>query len=145
SRRASTCRRARARSSISCCRPSAAPSRTRGCSPPAARRSAARRPWRPPPEARPHTVSRSEEHVGPRLAHQRLEQPRERSEPVVARRHVVRVTEETRQVFAVLRLAVTVLQAAEDAEHLEVALQPHPFELPPEVAEVVGHRQAPLL
>ena len=80
----------------------------------------------------------------PLRAHQRLEQPRQRPQAVVARRHLVRVGEEARQVLAVLRLAVAVLQAAEDAQHLQVALQAHPLELAPELAEVVGQRQAGL-
>ena len=83
----------------------------------------------------------SVERVDAAGAHQRLEQPRQRPQAVVARGHLVRVGEEARQVLAVLRLAVAVLQAAEDAQHLQVALQAHPFELAPELAEVVGHRQ----
>ena len=61
-------------------------------------------------------------------AHQRLEQARQRPELRVARRHLVRVGEEARQVGAVRRLGIAVLEAREDAEHLQVALQAHPFE-----------------
>ena len=46
----------------------------------------------------------------------------------VARRDLVRVGEEARQVRAVRRLAVAMLQAGEDAEHLQVALQAHPLD-----------------
>ena len=56
----------------------------------------------------------------------------------------MRVGEEARQVGEVLRLAVAVLQAAEDAEHLQVALQAHPFDRAVELAEVVVDRQAGL-
>ena len=71
-----------------------------------------------------------------RRAHQRLEQPGERPQRRVARRDLVRIGEEARQVLAVRRLAVAVLQAREDAEHLQVALQADPFEVAPELAEV---------
>jgi hypothetical protein len=56
----------------------------------------------------------------------------------VAQRHPGGIGEEARQVLRVLRLAVAVLQAAEDAQHLQVPLQPHPFEGAPELAEVVA-------
>ena len=59
----------------------------------------------------------------------------------VARRDLVRVGEEARQVGAVRGLAVAVLQAREDAEHLQVALQADPFDAAPELAEVGRHRQ----
>ena len=42
----------------------------------------------------------------------------------------------------VIRLAVAVVDAREDAEHLEVALQPHPLERAPELGEIAVHRKA---
>ena len=74
-------------------------------------------------------------------AHQRLEQARQRPELRVARRHLVRIGEEARQVGAVGRLGIAMLEAREDAEHLEMALQPHPLERAPELAEVAVDRQ----
>src|SRR5437764_887527 len=59
----------------------------------------------------------------------------------VARRDLVRIGEEARQVGAVGGLAVAVLQAREDAEHLQVALQADPFDAAPELAEVGRDRQ----
>src|ERR1035441_10768709 len=85
---------------------------------------------------------RSVEDVDARRAHQRLEQARQRAQRRIARGDLVRIGEEARQVFAVGGLAVAMLQAREDAEHLQVALQPDPFELAPELPEIGTHRKA---
>src|SRR5688572_6017709 len=71
-----------------------------------------------------------------------VEQARERGELAVALRDGTRVTEETRRVFHVAGLAIAVRDAREDAEHLEVALQPHPLELAKERGEVGIDREA---
>src|SRR5688572_12491728 len=47
-----------------------------------------------------------------------------------------------RRVLQVFRLAVAVIDAREDAQHLEVALQSHPLQRAPELAEIGPHRQA---
>src|SRR5512138_650090 len=70
-----------------------------------------------------------------------VQQAQERRELAIALRHVTRVAEEARRVAEILRLAVAVVDAREDAEHLEVALQAHPFERAPELAEVGVDRE----
>src|ERR1019366_708336 len=84
------------------------------------------------------------EGVDARRAHQGLEQSRQRAQRRIARRDLVRIGEKARQVFAVCRLAVAMLQAREDAEHLQVALQPDPFELAPEFGKSGRDRKAAL-
>jgi hypothetical protein len=48
----------------------------------------------------------------------------------------------TRRVGEIFRFAVAVVEAGEDAQHLEMALQAHPFQVAVEVAEVRIDRQA---
>src|SRR5438132_1406279 len=61
--------------------------------------------------------------------------------PAVSSGSGARVGNEARRVLEVFRLAVAVVDAREDAEHLEMALQPHPFQRAPEFAEVARDRQ----
>src|SRR4051794_29409148 len=72
---------------------------------------------------------------------QRVEQPRERRELAVSADHGTGVAEEARRVGEILGLAVAVVQAREDAHHLEVTLQSHPLERAPELAEIGVDRQ----
>src|SRR5690606_34564972 len=65
-------------------------------------------------------------------------QPGER--PVAGHR-ATQVAEHPRHVVEVAMLAVTMRQAREDAEHLQLALHAHPFVVAVEVAEVAGHGQ----
>src|SRR5574343_1924415 len=76
------------------------------------------------------------------IAFQPVEQVLQRFQLDVAGGGLAGVVDEARQVVDVLVLADAVLEAAEDAEHLEVALQAHQFVLAPEGAEVLAHRQA---
>src|SRR5437879_5871514 len=59
--------------------------------------------------------------------------------PAVARDRAAHVADEARRVAEVIRLAVAVVQAREDPEHLEVALHAHPFDVAPEIGEVLAH------
>src|SRR5262245_51328688 len=59
---------------------------------------------------------------------ERVEQAREGQERGVALGHVAYVAHEARRVGKILRLAVPVLDARENAEHFQVALQAHPLE-----------------
>src|SRR6266852_9365329 len=70
-----------------------------------------------------------------------VEQSRERSELAIAGRDRARVADEARRVLEILRLAVAVADAREDAEHLAMALQPHPLQRAPELREVRHDRQ----
>src|SRR5690606_39466695 len=71
-----------------------------------------------------------------------LHQPRKRVELAIAARGPQRVAEHARHVGDIAVLAVAVTQTGKDAEHLQVALQPHPLEVPVERGEVSGDRQA---
>src|SRR3954464_14356958 len=75
------------------------------------------------------------------LAFQFVQQTGQRSKRGVALADVPGVADEPRRIGQVLGLAVAIVDAREDAEHLEMALQPHPFEGTPEFAEVRGYRQ----
>ena len=66
---------------------------------------------------------------------------RQRRQFPVAPCNQQRVGDEARGIGKVLGLAVAVVDAREDAEHLEMALQPHPLEGAPELGEVRRHRK----
>src|SRR5262245_55817425 len=76
-----------------------------------------------------------------RLALEPVEQACERQERTVALGDTAHILHEARRVGEILRLAIAILDAREDSEHLEVALQSHPLEGAIEVAKVLGHRQ----
>src|SRR5262245_62861633 len=60
---------------------------------------------------------------------QLVEQARERRELAVALRDGPRVAQEARRILEITALAVAIADAGEDAQHLEMALQPHPLEI----------------
>src|SRR5262245_66475562 len=77
-----------------------------------------------------------------RLALEPVEQACERQERTVALGDTAHVLHEARGVGEILRLAIAILDAREDSEHLEVALQPHPLEGAIEVAEILRDRKS---
>ena len=119
-------------------RPSAAKTATRGWPRPAARRCRASRQHGPAPRWRASPGDGAET-LRPAVSEVKLEAASRRSAaragaPAAAARcsaprPCARSAKKRGRSSRYLRLAVAVLQAAEDAEHLQVALQAHPFEL----------------
>src|SRR5690606_4935783 len=70
-----------------------------------------------------------------------VDQAREAGERVVAGQRPSQVAQHARHVVEVAVLAVTMRQPREDAQHLELALDAHPFVVAIEIAEVPGNRQ----
>jgi hypothetical protein len=68
----------------------------------------------------------------------------ERRELVVPCAGRAKVSHHAWHIVEVAGLAVAVIQARENAEHLQLALHAHPFEIPPECGEIGAHRQAAL-
>src|SRR5882672_3269818 len=76
-----------------------------------------------------------------RNAFELVEKACERQQLGVALGHAAHVLHEARRVGEVLRFAVSIVDAGENAEHLQVTLQAHPFERAIELAEVGIDRQ----
>src|SRR5687768_1628117 len=96
----------------------------------------------PRPAARIIAFKRSHRAVDRRLAPLELaHQARKRRELAIALGDGERIAHEARGVLEIAGLAVAEMDAREDAQHLEVALQPHPFEITVERGEIGIDRQ----
>src|SRR5213080_2030585 len=73
---------------------------------------------------------------------QLVEQLEKRPERSVATAGSAQISHDAWHRGEIHALAVAMVQAREDAEHLELPLHAHPFEVPPEIAEVRGYRQS---
>src|SRR5487761_2371752 len=93
-------------------------------------------PRRPLASGRVHEVGRA--------AFQGFQEAGQRSELAVARACAPQIAPHARHVVHVLILAVAVLQAREDAEDLELALNAHPLVIAPELREVGRYGQSGL-
>src|SRR5712691_9072255 len=109
-----------------------------------ARRGAACLPPRPAPWEGRRSEDAASPH-GPRRgswpSFELVEEPGERGECGVALGHCARIAEEARRILEIFWLAVAIVDAREDTEDLEVALQSHPLERAPELREAGFHRQ----
>src|SRR5450432_2371176 len=65
-----------------------------------------------------------------------VQQARERRQFVVARARAAKISHDARHVLQVAVLAVAMVEAGKNAEHLDLPLHAHPLEIAPEGAEV---------
>src|SRR5471030_2730708 len=75
---------------------------------------------------------------------ERIEQPRKGPQRPVPFRHLPRITNKPRQIGQILRFSIAMINTREQPQHLDMALQSHPFDLPVKLAEIGIHRQSGL-
>jgi hypothetical protein len=73
-----------------------------------------------------------------------VDQRSERTERRVSAASAAEVRHHPRHVVEISGFPVAMVEAREDAEHLELPLYAHPFEIAPELGEIAAHRQAAL-